>query len=249
LTEVVKPKTVSILSVQGFGGMVSSKDLTDYCKKVGHDLVFEHFYKEDTTDFRPVLKQLKGKNPDVIYMASYLKDAVSIMRQCKELEVNPLLFMGLGGGFTMPEFGKLAGDATNYLFSLSLWSLSVPYTGAREYYEKYVKQYSTPPDYHGAESYAAMQVIADALSRAQSMSHQGVREALASTHMRTIMGQVKFDSYGGKTQQNRLPSYLVQWIAGKLETVWPPSAASHNYVYPWPKWNEQKGADTNFGFR
>jgi branched-chain amino acid transport system substrate-binding protein len=239
LTDVAKTKTAAILSAEGFGGMVSSHDLIEYCRKADQELVFKHFYRQDTADFRPILKQIKEKSPDAIYMASYLKDAIHIMSQCKELDVNPLFFVGLGGGFTMPEFGKLAGEAANYLLSVSLWSSSVPYAGAKEYYENYVKEYATPPDYHGAESYAAMQVMVNALGRARSTSHESVREALSSVDMTTIMGQVKFDSYGEKTQQNRLPTYLVQWIGGKLETVWPPSVASHSYIYPWPKWKER----------
>jgi branched-chain amino acid transport system substrate-binding protein len=244
LTEVVKPKTVAMIGSKGFAGTVNPQNLADYCRKAGHELVFKYIYEQDTTDFRPVLKQLKEKNPDVIYMASYLKDAVSIMQQCKELDINPLLFVGMGGGFTMPEFGKMAGDAANYLFSISLWSPSVPYPGAKEYYAKYEEKYSTPPDYHGAEAYAAMQVIEDVLGRVKSKSRESIRESLASTNISTIMGKVKFLSYGKKTQQNRMPTYLVQWFAGKMETVWPPNAASSKYVYPWPKWNERAGADT-----
>jgi branched-chain amino acid transport system substrate-binding protein len=239
LTEVADTKTAAILSAEGFGGMESSQDLVEYCRKAGQEVVFKHFYPQDATDFRPILGRIKEKSPDVIYMASYLEDAVRIISQCKELDVNPLFFIGMGGGFTMPEFGRLAGEAANYLFSVSIWSPSVPYPGAKEYYDNYIRKYTSPPDYHGAESYAAAEVMVNALIRARSASHESVREALAGTNMNTIMGQVKFDSYGRKTQQNRLPTYLVQWIGGKLETVWPRSAASHNYVYPWPRWKER----------
>ena len=39
--------------------------------------------------------------------------------------------------------------------------------------------------------------------------------------MMTVFGPVKFVSYGKETNQNKLPTYLVQWIKGKLELVWP----------------------------
>jgi branched-chain amino acid transport system substrate-binding protein len=32
--------------------------------------------------------------------------------------------------------------------------------------------------------------------------------------------------------QNRLPTYLVQWLDGKLELVWPKEIATTPYVYP-----------------
>jgi branched-chain amino acid transport system substrate-binding protein len=53
--------------------------------------------------------------------------------------------------------------------------------------------------------------------------------------MMTVFGPVKFVSYGKKTQQNSLPTYLVQWINGKLEIVWPKEVATARYVYPAPE--------------
>jgi branched-chain amino acid transport system substrate-binding protein len=44
-------------------------------------------------------------------------------------------------------------------------------------------------------------------------------------------GPVRFTSYDNKTQQNSLPTFLVQWQKGVLETVWPRTVASRTYVY------------------
>jgi branched-chain amino acid transport system substrate-binding protein len=62
-----------------------------------------------------------------------------------------------------------------------------------------------------------------------------VRDALSETEMMTVFGPVKFVSYGKKTQQNSLPTYLVQWINGKLEIVWPKEVATARYIYPAPE--------------
>ncbi len=239
LSEVVRPRTISILRSKGFTGMLSSADMSEYCRMAGYEIVSDHIYQEDTRDFTPMLKEIKEKEPDVISMASYLNDAVSIMRQCKELDIKPLLFVGLGGGFTLPQFGELAADAANHVFSISIWDPSVPYDGAREYYEKYLKKHNTRPDYHGAEAYAAMQVAMCAINRAQSVDPDGLCKALASTDVTTIIGKVKFISYGKKTQQNRVPTCLVQWINNNMKTVWPPGLASYTYTYPFPGWKER----------
>jgi branched-chain amino acid transport system substrate-binding protein len=239
LSEVVKPKTIAILRAKGFTGRLRSRIMIESCKNAGYEIVIDHLYEEDTRDFRPMLKQLKRKNPDVIAMASYLNDAVCIMRQCRELDINPLLFVGLGGGFTLPQFGDLAADAANYVCSISVWNPSVPYAGSKEFYEKYLDLYHTEPDFHGAEAYAAMQVVADVLRRTKSLDLEELRNALVSTDMTTIIGRVKFISYGKKTQQNRLPTYLVQWVGGNMKTVWPPRLACQEYIYPFPGWKRQ----------
>ena len=44
--------------------------------------------------------------------------------------------------------------------------------------------------------------------------------------MMTVFGPVKFVAYDKMTNQNKLPTYLVQWIDGKLELVWPKEVAS-----------------------
>jgi branched-chain amino acid transport system substrate-binding protein len=43
---------------------------------------------------------------------------------------------------------------------------------------------------------------------------------------------VKFTSYGKKINQNKLETYVVQWIDGKLEMIWPKDLAQTQYVYP-----------------
>jgi len=154
-----------------------------------------------------------------------------------ELRVMPKLFVGGAAGFTLPEFAKNAGKAADMVFSATLWYQTLPYAGATEYYDEYVKRYNKPTEYHGAEAYAACQVIADTLKRTKSFSRQDVKAALAETDMETVFGPVKFTSYDKKINQNKLPTYLVQWIDGNLELVWPKEVASKPYVYPieWEK--------------
>jgi branched-chain amino acid transport system substrate-binding protein len=162
-------------------------------------------------------------------------DASLLMQQANMFNLDPKLYVGNASGFGLPEFQKNAGEAAEYVYSPVLWVPSVPYPGAREYYEKFVATYHTPPGYQGAQAYAAMHVIADALKRTKSLTPKGVRDALADTEMMTVFWQVKFASYGKKTQQNSLPSCLAQWINGKLEIVWPKEVATARYVYPVPK--------------
>ncbi|MGB9617228.1 MAG: ABC transporter substrate-binding protein, partial [Desulfomonilaceae bacterium] len=77
------------------------------------------------------------------------------------------------------------------------------------------------------------------LKRANPLTRDGVRNALAATDMMTVFGPVKFVAYGKKKQQNQLPTYLVQWQHGVLETVWPRNVATKPYVYPVPEWSKR----------
>ncbi len=240
LTNVAKDvKTVAILHENSLFGQSGSKKFAKTCEKMGLQVVMKEGYEAGAIDFKPLLVKVKDKNPDLVYMISYIMDASLLMRQSKELNFNPKLYVGGAAGFTLPEFQKNAGSASDFVYSATLWTPSVPYPGAKEYYDKFVAKYGTPTEYHGAEAYAGMYVIADALKRAKTLTPDGVREALANTDMMTVFGPVKFISYGKMTQQNQLPTFLVQWIDGKLETVWPEDVSTAKYVYPVPKWSER----------
>ncbi len=238
-TVATNVESVAILHENSLFGQSGAKKFVKKCEKMGIKVLVKEGYEAGAIDFKPLLVKVKDKNPDLVYMISYIMDASLLMRQSKELNFNPKLFVGGAAGFTLPEFQKNAGAASDFVFSATLWTPSVPYPGAKAYYDKYVAKYNTPTEYHGAEAYAAMYVLADALKRAKSLTREAVREALATTDMMTAFGPVKFVSYDKKTQQNRLPTFLVQWINGKLETIWPKDVSTHKYVYPVPAWNER----------
>lgn len=232
-------KSVAILHENSLFGQSGSKKFVKQAEALGLEVLMKEGYEAGAIDFKPLLMNVKAKKPDVVYMISYIMDASLLMRQAKELNLNPKLFVGGAAGFTLPEFHKNAGKASEFVYSATLWTPSVPYPGAQAYYDKFVEIYNTPTEYHGAEAYAAMYVIADALKRAKSLTRKDVRNALANTNLITVFGPVKFISYGKKTNQNKLPTFLVQWIDGKLETVWPQKVATKGYVYPTPKWSKR----------
>ncbi|HMK37344.1 MAG TPA: ABC transporter substrate-binding protein [Desulfomonilaceae bacterium] len=238
LKEVVHPETVSILYENTLFGQSGSKEFAEYCQNSGIKVLMREGYEAGAVDFKPLLIKVKSAKPDFVYMISYVMDAALLMRQSKELDFNPKLFVGGGAGFTLPEFAKNAGDASENVFSADLWAPRVPYPGAKEYYDKYEQRFGTATEYHGAEAYASMYVVADALKRAKELTPAAAREALAATDVMTVFGPVKFIAYGKKKQQNSLPTYLVQWQKGGLETVWPLNVATAPFVYPVPPWKK-----------
>ena len=232
-------KSVAILHENSLFGQSGSKKFVKQAEALGLEVLMKEGYEAGAVDFKPLLVKVKAKKPDLVYMISYIMDAAMLIRQSKELNINPKLFVGGAAGFTLPEFQKNVGVGAEYVYSATLWVPSVPYPGAKEYYDNFVAKYNTPTEYHGAEAYAGMYVIADALKRAKSLTPEAVRDALAETDMMTAFGPVKFVSYGKKTQQNKLPTFLVQWQKGSLETVWPKDVSTAGYVYPVPNWNER----------
>lgn len=159
-------------------------------------------------------------------------DASLLMKQAKELKLTPKMFIGGAAGFTLPEFAQNAGVASEKVISATLWHQVFPFPGAMDYYKKFVTKYNKPTVYHGAEAYAACYVIADVLKRAKSFEAADIKQALSETDMMTVFGPVKFTNWGEMKNQNIAATYVVQWIDGKLDLIWPTLHATKAFVYP-----------------
>ena len=232
LSDVIKPKTVAILYENSLFGTKGAKSFSKLCEKMGYKVLLKEGYEHGGIDFKPVLIQVKQANPDIVYMISYIMDASLLMKQSRELKLTPKMFIGGAAGFTLPEFKQNAGVASEDVISATLWHQVLPFPGAMEFYNKFKARFDKSVDYHGAEAYAACYVIADALKRTRSLKADDIKAALGATDMMTVFGPVKFTTWGKMKNQNKVATYVVQWLNGKLELVWPADIATKKFVYP-----------------
>jgi branched-chain amino acid transport system substrate-binding protein len=232
LAEKIEPGTVAILHEDTLFGTRGAKSFAKFCERSGYNVVLKEGYEHGTIDFKPMLLGIKQLNPDIIYMVSYIMDGSLIMKQAKGLKLTPKMFIGGAEGFTLPGFAENAGIAAENVISATLWNPVLTFPGAMDYYNKFVAKYNKPTEYHGAEAYAAFYVIADVLKRAKSFKNTDIRQALSETDMMTVFGPVKFTTWGKMINQNKATTYVVQWINGKLEVVWPTEYATQPLQYP-----------------
>ncbi len=234
LLKKIKPKSMAIVyenSPYGTGGALR---MMWFCRENDIDLRgIEPYHKERLRPdyFKRIVARVKEEAPDVIYMVSYLNDAALLTKTIKESKINSLLCGG-AGGFTHKKFINKVGKFANNLLTATLWTQQLQYPGAKRYYNQYVKIYSIPPDYHGAEAYSSLLVAADVLKRAESFRPDRIRAALDNTDMVTPFGPVKFQSYNKFERQNRLPTQVLQIIDGKFECVWPGTLATTDFIPP-----------------
>jgi len=237
LVTVVKPKTMAILYEPTAYGKSLSEVMREFCAKKGIKIVYDEAYEPKQTDYKPMLIKVKHQKPDVIFMISYIMDAILLMKQARELDINPKIFSGGAAGFVVPEFPEGAGQAAEYVVTSALWAPGVKYPGAREFTEKFRARYGSEPTYHAVEGYALVYATVDALERTVSLSPEDIIAALKKTDMMTSFGPVKFEDFENFTNQNRIPTLLMQVQDGQLVTIWPKEAAETRYRYPVPKWS------------
>lgn len=233
----IKPESIAIVyenSPYGTGGALR---MMWFCRENGIEIRKILPYHRERTNpayIQRILSPLQDEPPDVIYMVSYLKDAIAMVREIRAMKIKSLL-VGGAGGFTHPDFITKAGEDANLVLTATLWFPELKYPGIRQYCDEFTDSYGMIPDYHAAEAYSALLVAADALRQADSVSPQSIRAALDKTDMITPFGPVKFSSFEKYERQNNLPTQVLQVINGKLECVWPRNLATATFVPP-PEW-------------
>ena len=237
--KVAKPKSIAILFENTLFGTSTAAAMKEWAAKNRVEAVMYEPYDAGAPDYRPLLLRVKEKKADVIYMVSYLLDAVLLMRQAKEVDLNPQAFTGAAAGFSILPFIKGAGEAAENVLSSTMWEATVPYPGAMNYYKDYEARFKSLPSYHGSQGYAAVFVVADVLNRAASLKPDDIVESLSKTDMMTMYGRIRFESYKKFQNQTKLPTFVIQVQKGKFETVWPKDVATASPAYPTPAWSKR----------
>jgi len=231
------PKTMAIVYENTNFGQSNMKAMTAAAKEAGINLVAVESYEAKSPDYKAVLQRVKQANPEVIYFCSYLLDATTLMRQSREVDLNPKYYTSAGTGFAAAEFPteKGAGKNADFTFSVSQWLPSAKWAGSKEFDAEYFKRFNSHPQYHAMQAYAALKVAAQAINNAKSLDPAKIRDAIKNIDLAsTSFGHVKFDS-----GQNQHPVLITQIQNGQYRVVFPADAAESKPIIPAPAWSKR----------
>jgi len=227
-----KPRTIAfIYESTDFGISVATLG-KEYAAKKGLKVVGDEAYQKGAPDYRSTLTKLRAASPDLVLMVSYVADAVLLMRQSREVGLKPQAFLGGGAGFDTTQFQNERDISAN-VFSVTQWTPDSGWPGAADFAKRYEARFGKRPTYHAATAYEAMMIMGDVVQKAGG-DRKKIREALASGSWNGTMGQVKFETGNGFTNQNDHQMLVVQYQGDKVVTVYPPQYAKGKAVYPFP---------------
>jgi len=229
LEQVVKPRRLAVVYERSdFADRITSVMLTAAEERGWKNAGFA--YEFGTLDLEPLLDRIREFKPDAVFLMSYSQDAPLILEKLREEVPDIKAFVSGLPSQTQSRFPGIYQDQADHLFAMSVWSPKLPYFGAGRFHSKYLKRYGSEPDYHGAQAYAAVYVLADVLRRSASLDPEDLREAFEATNRKTAFGTVRFVSDERYSNQNMPPTYVVQMIDGSLEVVWPLAFKTAQYV-------------------
>ena len=234
LLEHVKPKSMSIVYENSPFGTGSAMRMMWFCRE--NDIAIkaiQPYFKDGAKSeyIQRILTPIQKDPPEVLFMSSYLKDAVLLVRKANELNIKTILCGG-AGGFTHDDFPRQTEKASEYLLTATLWSPSSANDQVNNFYQQFFKRHGKKPDYHAVEAYSVMMVAATALKKSASLESSAIRSAIESTRMETPFGVVNFKDYGPFQRQNVSDTPVLQIINNKYETVWPKKLKTAEFIKP-----------------
>ena len=169
-----------------------AKDLADFAKaaveKSGGTVIAYEAINPEEKDFSALVTKLKGLQPDATYFTGYYAAGGLLVKQFKQKAV-PGLFL-VGDGSFSEDVIKIAGADNAEGLLITATPNAEFIEGAEAFTTEYKQTYNNlAPGPFSALSYNAVNLLADALKRANSTERDAIKKALKETKDFTALGQ------------------------------------------------------------
>ncbi len=200
----------------------------------GYSVVADQEYAPGSKDFSPVILAAKNAGAEVVLALPSPPDGMTLAKQMKELAFNANMYLFIRAPDALSWSQNLAQDG-NYFLNMPGWNPEMKFPGVAELAQRHQAKYNKPAQGTTGSGYAAVQILADAITRAKSLDRDKIRDAIAATDMMTVAGAITFNPDG----TGKVVTVICQWQDGKQVLVWPPDQATNKLIYPAPAWDQR----------
>ncbi|MGH7356489.1 MAG: amino acid ABC transporter substrate-binding protein [Candidatus Rokuibacteriota bacterium] len=224
-----RPKAAAIFQEKTDWGREMATAWMEAAKGAGYQVVVNAEYAPGAKDFSDLILKAKSAGADIVFGLPTPPDGMTIVKQMKELGYNPKMTMFIRAP-DPPVWSKNLGKDGDYVVLGPGWHHAFNAPGVKDLNDAHAKKIGRPADPIAGPSYACVQILAAAISKAGTTDRDKIRDAIAATDMPTVVGQVKFRADGTGT----VGAVFLQWLNGKQEMVWPREGATAKLSYPAP---------------
>lgn len=226
-------KTVACVYVDDLFGLENYAALKVAVQGSGISLVQETSYPGGVKDLSPVMRSIKDKNPDAFVGFTYPPDTILASRQAKEIGFNPKFFYAsVGTAFQLYRNVMTPAGAEGVL-GMGSWNAKTS-PSAKAYFDAHVKKFGAakePDRWASGHCWAGLEILTNAV-KAHGLDRKAIRDYVANTTHKTIIGDVKFTG----SENTATPGTVSQWQNGEFEVVWPPKLATAKLNTQKPAW-------------
>ncbi|MCL5960637.1 MAG: amino acid ABC transporter substrate-binding protein [Chloroflexi bacterium] len=230
-----RPKKIAIFQEATDWGIEQSALWKKEAAANGYEIAVDEQYAPGSKDYSSMIMKAKSAGVDAVFALPNPPDGMAIMKQIRELGLNAKFYLLVRApdGIT---WGQDMGQSGNYVLGAAMMFFDdLKYPGIKEANERFKAKFGRPMDPIAGPAYQLVQVLADAISRADKYDRTSIRDAIAKTDMMTIEGPVSFRPDGTAN----IVTQFYQWQDGKQVLVWPKDQAEKPLAYPAKPWNER----------
>ncbi|MDE1947064.1 MAG: branched-chain amino acid ABC transporter substrate-binding protein [Burkholderiales bacterium] len=197
----LKGKNIAVIDDRTAYGQGVADEFEKGAKGAGATIVGREYTSDKATDFTPILTNIKGKKPDIIFFGGMDAVAGPMLRQMKQLGINAK-YMG-GDGICTVELPKLTagtiGDDQVYCAEAS--GIDPKDKAAvkemDDFRARFKKRFGTEVQIYSPYTYDATMLMAAAMEKADSAVPAKYLPVLAATRdYHGVTGTITFDKKG-----------------------------------------------------
>ncbi len=190
-------KKVAYIGVNDDFGRGSVDEFEKQMTALGATTVMKEYFEHGTSDFYTLLTKLKASGADGAFVSAETQDGSTFVKQKAELGL-PTKVFGVGSWATA-DFMQLAGQAANGIYAAVPYASTMKTPKNEAFVKAYQEQYKVAPGKYSAAGYNTLNILVDAIARAQSTDADKIREALLKTDYEGPNGHFRFDDKGQAT--------------------------------------------------
>ena len=224
-------KRVAIFSRNDLLPLALSAEMKKSAVRRGLQIVFDEKFAIGSLDFASALTQMRGADPEWVFVGGYVNDLVQVRTQMRDLGLKPQVLTMIAGP-AYEEFTQALHRAAENISSAAWWHPAVRYEGVdifgktESFVQKFLATYSTLPDYIEASAAAAGAILQLAARKSGSLEGPALRDALASLDAMTFYGPISFGPTG---QIEKLVPPVFQIQGGRPIVLAPSSIAQGDF--------------------
>jgi branched-chain amino acid transport system substrate-binding protein len=198
--------------------------------KYGYTIAYHAQFPVGTTDFSQFVQKAKDSGADVMIAQVIPPDAVALWKQMKALGYTPKTAWPEKGGTV--GFADAAGALAEGASVFSWWTPTNGNTGGEALYKANAATFGNGLGSQAVvSSYALVQTMAAALTKAGSTDPAAINTALGqTTDLSTVLAKITI----GADHRGVIPVSAVQWQGKNQPTVWPAAQGTATFEAPVP---------------
>jgi branched-chain amino acid transport system substrate-binding protein len=226
--DTLKVKSVYVLDDSGAYGVGIADAFQGQAEKRGIKVLGRDQLNPKEADYATTLTKIKSLNPHALYYGGVAQAGVKVVKQASDLL--PHLIKGGGDGLYGAEILRGAGfpAAQGWYATIAAPNI-LDNPDAKPFVEKFAKKYSQQPENYSITAYDAALVILDAVKRVaasgKEVTRDAVRDAIQSTHLKTLQGEISFDDNGDITNR------VISVFRIEKDDKYPLDDVLHQYKY------------------